>query len=221
MFFPKIDPAQTPKRDPRPVPAGGAGRLWYVLSTHFGKLVTANLLFVLFSVPVVTMPAAFAAMTAVIQALWRQGQCFVWETFWRELRTEFWARTLWSLVLLALPVGGWFLGGLMAVWAAYALSAILLVLVLLAGGYWFAQMGCLTLGCGACLRNALLLAALETKRNFFLLLIEGVTAALVTVFWPFSTPFLFVFLAALMQLLVVAAVNPALDARVVDPEAAV
>ena len=219
MFIPNPSSQRPSRWDNRPIPTKGLGRVRYVIATHFSKLIKANLLFVLFSVPLVTMPAAFAAMTAVVQELFRSGQCFVWDTFIREFRTEFTARTLLSLVLLSLPVGGWFLGSSFAVWMAYALSAVLLVAVLLTGCYWFPQMATLTIRAPVCLRNALLLTAIESRRNFLLLLITCITGALTILFWPFSAPVVLIILPVFMQLLVVTVVNPVLDDRLIEQEA--
>lgn len=220
MFIPKPGAGRPSKWDKMPIPKGGFGRIRFVVVTHFSKLIQANLLFVLFSLPIVTIPASFAGMTAVVQELFRNGHCHVWETFFREFRTEPVARTLLSLLLLALPVGGWFLGSCFAEWMAYVLSAMLLVLVLLTGCYWFPQMASLTIRSAVCLRNALLLTALESKRNLWLLLITCITGALTILFWPFSAPVVLVILPVLMQLLVAAVVNPVLDERLVEREEA-
>ena len=219
MFIPRPGSQRPSKWDRMPIPTKGLGRVRYLIATHFSKLIQANLLFILFSVPLVTIPASFTAMTAVVQTLFRSGQCFVWDTFIREFRTEFAVRTLLSLILLVLPVGGWFLGGAFAGWMAYALSAVLLVAVLLTGCYWFPQMATLTIRAPVCLRNALLLTAIESRRNFLLLLITCITGALTILFWPFSAPVVLIILPVFMQLLVVTVVNPVLDERLVEREA--
>lgn len=199
-------------------PQGGAGRVWYVLTTHFFKLVRVNLLFILFSLPVVTLPAAMAGMTAVIHALYRQGNCFVWDTFFREFRAEFLPRTLWGLLMPALPAAGWFLGGMVSEWMAYLISAILLAAVLMAMGYWFPQLALLKLSSGQCMRNALLLTALEPVCNFRLLLCQGIAGAVTIIAWPFSAPLLLLLIPALVQLLNAAAVTPVLEARLIHEE---
>lgn len=219
MYLPNPADRHPSKWDTMPIPTGGFGRIRYVLTTHFSKLIQANLLFILFSLPVITIPVSFAAMTAVVQELFRKGHCHVWHTFFQEFRTEPVARTLLSLLLLALPVGGWFLGAPFSSWMPYAFSAMLLVAVLLTGCYWFPQMASLTIHSIPCLRNACLLAALESRRNLYLLLITCGTGALTVLFWPFSAPVVFLFLPVMMQLLVAAVVNPVLDERLVQKEA--
>lgn len=125
MYLPNPADRHPSKWDTMPIPTGGFGRIRYVLTTHFSKLIQANLLFILFSLPVITIPVSFAAMTAVVQELFRKGHCHVWHTFFQEFRTEPVARTLLSLLLLALPVGGWFLGAPFSSWMPYAFSAML------------------------------------------------------------------------------------------------
>ena len=219
MAIPKTNPRHDAAQAGAPIPAHGAGRVFYVLTTHFTKLLRCNLLFVLFSLPVITLPAALAGMAAVIQALYRDGHCFLWDTFFREFRTDFLRRTLWALVLAAVPAAGWLAGSLLSETAAYLTAAIPLVLVLLAGGYWFPQLASLRLTSGQCLKNALLLTIIEVKPNFLLLVIECVSGALTIVAWPFSAPLAALLLPALTQLLITAVVNPVLEARVIREDA--
>lgn len=206
----------------RPVPPDGGGwrRVWYVLTTHFFKLVKVNLLFILFSLPVVTVPAAATGLTAVVHMLYREGNCFIWDTFFREFRTEFPRRMLWGLLLPLLPAAGWLAGGLASEKTAYLAAALLLILSLLIIGYWFPQMALLRLKSGQCFRNALILAFLEPKCSLILLLLEISFSGLTIAAWPFSAPFLVLLFPALAQLLAAPAVSAVINARLVHEDGA-
>lgn len=192
--------------------------MWYVLSTHPAKLLEANLLFILFSLPLATIPAAMTGMTAVVHKLYREGNCFVWDAFFREFRTEFPRRTLWGILLPILPAAGWLAGGLISERAAYLAAAVLLILALLISGYWFPQMALLRLKSGQCFRNSVILAFLEPKCSLILLLLKIFFSGVTIAAWPFSAPFLLLLFPALMQLMAAAAVSPVLDARLVQKD---
>ena len=217
MYIPKPKGPPPEGQELPPIPPHGGGRIWYVLSTHFGKLVWASLLFILFSIPIVTIPAATAGLWAVIRSLYRDGHCMVWAAFWEEFRTDPLGRTVYALLLFLLPVAGWMIGSAISTLAIYITTALPLVLVLLVSGYWYPQLATLRLSSGQCLKNAFLLACIETKANFFLLLIQGGAAALFLLLWPFSIPLLLL-LPALTQLLMAAAVYPVLERRLIREE---
>ena len=73
----------------QPPPEKGIARFWFLLSTHFWKLIELNLLFFLFSLPVVTIPAAYCGMNRVLMKLVREGNCFLWHEFSKEFKANF------------------------------------------------------------------------------------------------------------------------------------
>lgn len=72
-----------------PMPEGGIRRYALLLTTHFWKLIGLNLLFVLFSLPIITMPAALCGMNRVCMLLIRNGHCFLWQDFIEEFKRSF------------------------------------------------------------------------------------------------------------------------------------
>ena len=72
-----------------PSPASGLKRAGYMALTHFWKLITANILFVIFSLPIITMPAALTALDRVCVFIFRDGNIFLWHEFWKEFRRSF------------------------------------------------------------------------------------------------------------------------------------
>ena len=71
-----------------PAPSGGFERYFYILHTHFFKLVGLNILTLLFSLPVLTAPAALCAADRVYVLLIKDGNCFLWQDFIKEFREE-------------------------------------------------------------------------------------------------------------------------------------
>ena len=77
----------------RPAPESGWRRVGVMGLTHFWKLIRVNLLFVLFSLPVLTLPAALTALDRVCVVIYKEGNIFLWDEFWKEFRRSF-ARTI-------------------------------------------------------------------------------------------------------------------------------
>lgn len=77
-----------PEKDAGGAPSEGASRCFYLLKTHFWKLLGVNLLMLAFSCFIVTIPAAKCGMNRVLIKLVRDGNCFVWQEFRDEFKTE-------------------------------------------------------------------------------------------------------------------------------------
>ena len=92
---------EAPKRDAGPAPQAGSARFWYILRTHWSKLVVLNVLQLLFSLPLVTMPAAMAGANRVCYLLLRDGHCDLWSDFWGEFR-----QSLFRGLAVGLALGG-------------------------------------------------------------------------------------------------------------------
>lgn len=208
---------------PNPVDAAPIGntpgaRLWYLLTTHVPRLIRANFICVVFCLPVITIPAALCALHAVVLQYYRIGYGDVWPSFWKEFWQNFWQKTLVSMLLLALPFGGWFLGGMFAEWASYVGAAILAVFGLCVLAWLYPQLALLKLPFWTALQNAALLMAIETWKNLWILLILLITAGLMILAWPLSA-LLFLFLIPVLPVVLLTAVTqPVLDERLVQPE---
>lgn len=70
----------------RPLPTGGGARYLALLISQFWKLLGANLLFVLFSLPVFTVPAALCALNRVCLTIYRRGSAYIWQEFSGEFK---------------------------------------------------------------------------------------------------------------------------------------
>ena len=110
------------------------------LMTKLGIIIAANLMFVLFSMPVVTIGAAWAALDHVmLKTLRGSGVLNPFKQFWLGFKANFKQATLAWLIVLAVAVLGWIdvrfllhMGGPMVSfrYAVYAVGGILLIGVL-------------------------------------------------------------------------------------------
>ncbi len=92
----------------RPAPESGWSRAGVMALTHFWKLIRVNFLFVLFSLPLITMPAALTAMDRVCVLIYKDGNVFLWDEFWKEFRRSFLRTVLPGLYFGVLLYGGYF-----------------------------------------------------------------------------------------------------------------
>lgn len=81
-----------------PLPEGGAGRYFSLLFSQCWKLLGANLLFLFFSLPLISLPAALCALDRVCIVIYRRGSAYVWQEFTEEFRKSLLRRIPASLL---------------------------------------------------------------------------------------------------------------------------
>lgn len=93
-----------------PVPKTGLNRFVFIVKNHFIRLIELNLLFILFSIPVITLPAAIRALNHVLIHLFTHGTSYIWDDFRQEFRKSFLRITAigWLVLLLPWSIVGWF-----------------------------------------------------------------------------------------------------------------
>lgn len=91
-----------------PAPSSGYKRYFYILYTHFFKLVGLNFLTILFAVPLVTAPAALSAADRVYILLLKNGNCFLWQDFIKEFREELIRLILPGMMFALILFSGYF-----------------------------------------------------------------------------------------------------------------
>lgn len=85
-----------PKDAPKPE---GLRLLAAVLGREWWELLKLNVLFILFALPVVTLPAAYFATVSVTLTMVEDRNVFLWRDFWTAFRSRFALVTLLGLVL--------------------------------------------------------------------------------------------------------------------------
>ncbi len=108
-----------------PAPKGGLPGFLYTLKNNIWQLFGANLLFSLFSLGIITIPAAFCALNRVLLLLIRNGHCFLWQDFLEEFRRSFKRSLLPALLFLLLLAFGYYFGSLGLTNAPIPLSSLL------------------------------------------------------------------------------------------------
>lgn len=182
----KIEEKKYGRRDESP-----AARMLYVIFEHFFQLLWANILCVVFSLPVVTAPAAMSGLHAVISQYYRKGYGDVWPVFIEEFRSDF-MQKLFASMLPAAVCAVVFLvsSGLDSRPVFYILAAAVTALSFSIYGWLFPQLPFLTLSATEGLKNAMLLSLLEPLRSLGLIAAQAVFVSLMVWFYPFSFLFL-------------------------------
>lgn len=189
------------------------------ISARLWTLFRLNMLFLIFCIPVVTVPASAAALSKALISIVRGKDGSLWGDFWAAFKADFFKSLLAGLVmsLLGAAIGltgytvmqnGGFFGALGVAW--------LIVFGLLwyfGACYLFPLIALVDITLAQCLRNALLLAMIELKRNLLLLFPLALMAACALLV-PVSLPLLLI-LFALCQYLVCVVVNKPIQKRII------
>lgn len=183
-----------PQKDiTEPPPSKGAARFFFLMATHFPKMLTLNLLFLLFCLPIVTIPAALSGMSRVCMLLMREGVCFVWTDFFSEFKASFLKsipiflfNAFWVVSAYFCFLYGQNNGELSFV--LFAFAVLFLIFGLLLSCYTFAMQAICRLRNADIIRNAISLIFLEPKTDLLLLLCVGGFFAVFIGFLPYSAP---------------------------------
>lgn len=203
MYFWKKKEEKIPTKDYEPRAEGTAARFLYVVTDHFWQLLWANILCVLFCLPLFTIPASLTALHAVIQQYFRKGYGEVWPTFSAEFKTDFLERTFAGfLPFLAALVVGLILYRLETSVFTILIMALALVFMFSVYGWYFPQLPLLKLTGLQALKNALLLMMIETKRSILFVAIKAVILTLMVLFYPFTLA-AFLFLVPIVPALLI------------------
>ncbi len=209
----------------RPDPEMGVRRFFSFLWTNIWKLIGANLLFVLFSLPVVTIPGALCALNRICVLLYREGHCFLWQDFIQEFRRSFLRTLLPGVLFGALLFAGYFFMSLAAGNATLPLWSMLFwsIGILLAGSgicwavYYFVLAAMLELKNADLLKNAAILCFLRPGRAMLVLVFSLGTAFLAAILMPVFTVMLALCWFALVQYTLCYLVYAVADTYILQP----
>jgi hypothetical protein len=210
---------RAPEKDVAPPPDKGAARFFFLLTTHLTKLFLLNLLFILFCLPVITIPAALNGMNRVCMLLVREGVCYIWADFYTEFKAS---------LLKSIPI---FLPGATLIVSAFlcflssqnrggssfilvAFSVLFFIAGLLMNCYAFAMLSLCKLRNRDILRNAVSLIFLEPKADLLLVCFVGVIAITFVWFLPYTLP-LALIIFALLSLISTNVINEPLNRRII------
>ena len=208
-----------------PMPERGLKRFFSVLFTHFWKFIGVNLLFALFSVPVVTLPAALCAMNRVLVKLTRDGNVLLWEEFRDEFKADVLSAFLPGLLFASSIFGAYFFMSLASGNSAYpgwcllfwCVGIFLLIFGVCTGETFFVMKAELALRFKDLLKNAVLLSAAEFGTSFTVLASVLTAVFTMAVLMPFSLFLMLLFVPALTQYIVCFSVNSIVQKNVIGP----
>lgn len=181
----------------RPAPGSGWSRVGVMGMTHFWKLIQVNLLFVLFSLPVVTLPAALTALDRVCVLIYKDGNVFLWEEFRKEFRRSFFRSLLPGLFFGVLLYGGYFFlslgngnfGSFLGI-LFWCLGLLMVAAAIIWGEYFFVLISILDIGNRNALKNALILWLARPGSGLLSLAIVLLLFFCALALLPIITPFL-------------------------------
>lgn len=202
-------------------------RLLQASGTHFWKLVGANLLFILFSLPVVTLPGALCALNRVCLIIYREGNCFVWTEFWQEFRRSFWRSLPPAALFGALTFAGYFFmsmgaaNGVYPVWCMifWAVGILATAVGIGGGAYFFVLAALLDQKNPGVLKNTFLLCMIRPGRALLVLAVVLGMAFAAMVLMPVFIVALALLWFAVTQMLVCYLVNRVADEYILLPYA--
>lgn len=177
---------------PRP---RGLKLLAHILRWHWWTLVKANILFCLFCLPVVTIPAALKALTRVCVLLLRGEPLDLWPDWWSAFRAGF-LRTTAAGAAVALVLGSAGFGvrfygrgmaenGLLAAPALLLAAAMAVAVMSLFSLFPLLEFS--ELGLGEAVRSALLLVLVCLPRNLAVLALLAALAIAYVLAYPWSS----------------------------------
>ena len=186
-------PGGRQKRLDLPAPQEGGRRFFYLLWTYLWKLVWLNVVFLIFCIPVITIPAAISAMDRALIVLVRTGNVLLWEEFRDEFKRDFRACLPLGLVFGALLFLSYYLlslglGNLTNLVGpfAFALGLLVLCFALGRGSYAFLLRAMFDLPTGDILKNANAMAAVRGGRGWAAVLLDLCGLFLAYAFFPYS-----------------------------------
>jgi len=209
----------------KPVPGGGIGRYFCLLGLHFWKFVGLNLLFVAFSIPIVTMPAALCGVNRMCFKLIREGNVFLWEEFIIEFKTSFKKSLVLGLLFAFLLFVGYYLMSLgltntaLPLWslAFWALGILGTAAALSWGAYAFALTPVLALKTKDILKDAFSLVVIKPGRALATVAVSLFMILFAYVLYPISLFLLALCWFALTQYTICFLVNTTAQEYIIGP----
>ena len=205
-------------------PQKGVKRFFFLLTTHFWRLIRLNMLFVLFCLPVVTIPAALCGMNRVLITLVRDGNCFLWNEFSKEFKANLLKSLPFGLLFTFLTLDAYFFFNSASVLGdpgmnilAGAAGCVFLGFAVLFGSYVFVLLPTLALTNRYIAKNAFILMLTEWKTSLLILGCTIAAAFITTAFFPFTIILIVFILFSITQLIVCTAVNEPLQRRIIGP----
>lgn len=222
-FYSKPGPG-IPKDAPK---KKGMALFFDILWRESFELLKLNLLFILFCIPVVTIPAALTAMSRVTVKMVRDENHFLWGDFWETFKKEFVPATLGGGLLIIIMIlslfAAWLMDAPLAVSGLFAIPlavALAVGLVALTSAFYFFPMQALVnLPLRQMLKNALLLSFACVWKSLLAAAIFGASLLLLLFYFWLAPPILLLFACSLLNLICTFIAYGGIRKYVITPDA--
>ena len=207
-----------------PPPQKGVKRFFFLLVTHFWRLVTLNLLFLLFCIPVITIPAALCGMNRVLITLVRDGNCFLWSEFIKEFKANLVKSLPFGILFVFLLLDSYYFFSRQTLAADDGMKIltvtagfVFLSIAVLFSSYVFVLLPSLALANKDIAKNAFILMVTEWKVSLLILGSTGLLTFITAALFPYTAFLILLILFSLAQFIVCFAVNEPLQRRIIGP----
>jgi len=179
-----------------------------IIWREFFALIGLNLIFVVFCIPIITIPAALTAMSRITVTMVQDKNYFIFADFWKAFKRDFGKSLGGGILLLLLMIvfsfsttfyyqlaqGNYFF------LALAAFSACLVLAVLMTGFYFFPMLAMVDLKLKPLLKNSLVMAFACFKRTIPALIYFVILVGACVLLLPQSTLFILLILFSLVNL---------------------
>lgn len=173
----------------------GIALFFDILKREFFELIKLNLLFLVFCIPLVTIPAAICAMNKVLLAMVQDENHFLFHDFLEAFKAN-WKQASFGGYLLTLGIfaslfglrfyfGG--IGSSVLFYVPVSISFLVLILMVVMGFYFYPMVALIELPLKQLLKNAALLTLVCLPHNFAALGAVAVISIGILLTFPFST----------------------------------
>lgn len=210
----------------KPTPKKGVKRFFFIFYNHFWKLITLNLLFLAFCIPVVTIPAALCGANRVLILLVQEGNCFLWRDFIKEFKSSFFKSLPFGLLYAFLLLDSVYALGIsmtrdnVNIWTA-TVAFLLFGAATLFFSYVFVFIPSLPLKNKHIAKNAFIFMLTEWKTNLILLASTIALIALLMILVSYIFIIAFVLLIFIYftfgQLIICVAIDSPMQKRIIKP----
>jgi len=208
----------------KPIPDQGIKRFMFLLKTHFWKLVSLNLLLILFCIPIITIPAAICGTNRVLVKLIIEGHCFLWTEVIQEFKANLvkgmpfglLAAFTWFDAYYFLSVSAAMHPGRMDILTA-AIGFLFLIFTILFFSYVFVLLPMIDLKNMQIAKNSLILMLTEWKTNIMVIISFVVTFLFILFGFPYTLFFLCFISISFMLYIISAAISEPLQRRIIEP----
>ncbi len=188
-------------------PSSGWARAGVMALTHFWKLIAVNTLFVVFSLPIVTLPAALTALNRVCVIIYRDGNIFLWHEFRKEFCRSFVRSLVPGCGFALLLSGGYFFMSLgngnpaqgFVTLLFWSLGILMTVTALVTGEYFFVLISILEIRNYDAWKNAMILSLTKPGHALAIFLTTVILTVILVSLLPLGFVLLLLFWAVFAQ----------------------